>query len=658
MAHKTRHFAWIALAAALLATLSQHALSAADTQRSAPEQEANLIKVLKSDAPPQDKAITCRQLAIYGTKQAVPALAPLLTDPELASWARIALEVIPDRAADEALQGAAAHLEGKLLIGVINSIGVRRNPQAVGILTAKLKDQDAGVASAAAEALGHIGSAAAIRALEDSLGNARSEIRQAVAYGCILSAEKLMDGGQLAEAARLYDKVRLADVNKQRKLEATRGAILARQSEGVPLLIEQLRSADAGFFAIGLRTARELSGRQVTQALAAELDQAGPERQSLLFLALADRTDEAVLPKVLELARNGPRHVRTAALGLLDRFRDLACVPVLLEAAAGNDAELSRLSRASLARLGGNDVDEDLLARLRLSSGKTRVILIDLAKQRRIEGALPIVMRSTEDADAGVRRAAVEAAGVLGTDQQAASLVRLFSITHSSDEREDIEASLLAICRRNGTRCLPHVLPIARAGDSIALRKVGLRALGSIGGAEALAVVKTALNDREEALEDEAVSVLSTWPNTWPEDSGVAEPLLALIRSGKKASHQAQGLQGYLHFIEENQKLTEAQKLAKLEELLGFTENADQKRQIIAVLGNVPSGGTLQRLLEMAADETVAEETFMAAMRIVTAKNLKGVTREQRQTALQTVIEKTKNDATRQRATAALQRIK
>src|SRR5688572_9390701 len=87
---------------------------------SAAEKEAKLIAILKSDAPPQDKAIPCKQLAIYGTKNAVPVLAPLLADKDLASWARIALEAIPGPEADEALRAAVPKLSGVLLIGTIN----------------------------------------------------------------------------------------------------------------------------------------------------------------------------------------------------------------------------------------------------------------------------------------------------------------------------------------------------------------------------------------------------------------------------------------------------------------------------------------------------------------------------------------------------------
>lgn len=58
------------------------------------ETEAQLISILKSDADKAQKAITCKKLAVYGSKKAVPALAALLSDEQLASWARIGLEAI------------------------------------------------------------------------------------------------------------------------------------------------------------------------------------------------------------------------------------------------------------------------------------------------------------------------------------------------------------------------------------------------------------------------------------------------------------------------------------------------------------------------------------------------------------------------------------
>ena len=112
-----------------------------------------LATVARGDAPPADKALACKRLAVYGSSASVADLAKLLSDERLASWARIPLEAIPGPASDEALRKAMDGLSGNLLVGVINSIGVRRDAGAVAALTAKLQDKDPEVASAAAVAL-------------------------------------------------------------------------------------------------------------------------------------------------------------------------------------------------------------------------------------------------------------------------------------------------------------------------------------------------------------------------------------------------------------------------------------------------------------------------------------------------------------------------
>src|SRR5437588_12573649 len=74
-----------------------------------PRTELELIEILQTKPKPE-KAIACKQLATVGSKDCVPELAKLLSDKELASWSRIALEAIPDPAADEALVQAAKKL--------------------------------------------------------------------------------------------------------------------------------------------------------------------------------------------------------------------------------------------------------------------------------------------------------------------------------------------------------------------------------------------------------------------------------------------------------------------------------------------------------------------------------------------------------------------
>ena len=614
--------------------------------------ESDLIRVLQSDAAKGEKAITCKRLSIYGSEQCVPNVAPLLADKELASWARIALEAIPGPAADSALRDAASELKGRLLVGVINSIGVRGDAKAVDILVQKLDDTNSDVASAAAVALGHIGGEKAAKALTQSLTNAQGEVRSASAQGCILCAEQFMEQNKTADAVKLYDTVRKADVPVQRHLEAIRGAVLSRQSAGIPLLIEQLRSEDKKKLGIGLRTARELGGRNVTEALADELDRLSPDRRPLLLLALADRTDSAVLPIVKKTAQSSSKELRITAINILIRLGDVSCVPVLLEAATEDDAELGRAAMETLVRLPGKDVDADILARLPQSRRKLRQVLIELAGQRQISEARPAVVSSLQDSDAGIRGAAVQTISIIGQDQEAADLVKLLENTKNSSERENIRKALLAISGRCGAKCIPHLKPLTESSDS-ELHIIGLRALAIVGGSEALGAVKSAIETAEPPTQDEAVRILSNWPYNWPEDNEAGQALLKLATSAKKMPHQVLGLRGYLQYIRGNKNLSNESKVAKVKDILSHIKRPEEKQQAIAVLGEAPSASALELLKTLAEDPAVVEEVYSAMVRIG-SKDVRGISRDQRRQVLQMVAEKSRNDGTRQRARKAL----
>jgi len=118
---------------------------------------ARLMAILEDpDATVFAKAKACQRLAVVGNHFTVGAIAPLLADPQLAHYARFALEPAPAPAADQALREAAGRLKGRLLVGVINSIGMRRDPEAIPLLGRLVNDADPEVARAAVEALARI----------------------------------------------------------------------------------------------------------------------------------------------------------------------------------------------------------------------------------------------------------------------------------------------------------------------------------------------------------------------------------------------------------------------------------------------------------------------------------------------------------------------
>ena len=133
---KTQRYSTAVLALLVAAAISglYGPLLAAEGNAAKPEQEQKYIAILRSDAPLSAKARACEELALIGAKNAVPVLAELLDDEILSDYARFALEPIEHPTVDDTFRQAIDKLKGRLLAGLINSIGARRDPEAAYIL--------------------------------------------------------------------------------------------------------------------------------------------------------------------------------------------------------------------------------------------------------------------------------------------------------------------------------------------------------------------------------------------------------------------------------------------------------------------------------------------------------------------------------------------
>ena len=182
----------------------------------------------------------------------------------------------------------------------------------------------------------------------------------------------------------------------QRIVEATRGAILTRGQDGIPLLVEQLQSKDRIMFRLALQTAREFPGNQIDNTLVAELNSAAPDRAALIVQAMADRPDTVVLAAVLKAADAGPKEVRLSAIDALARVGDLSCLDSLLKIALDTDADLSQSAKLTLAEIPGENIDTQIMALLKSAKGKSYQLLLQLVGQRRID-AVPDLLKAIDN---------------------------------------------------------------------------------------------------------------------------------------------------------------------------------------------------------------------------------------------------------------------
>lgn len=174
-----------------------------------PADEVDALAVLASDADTEKKVQACNELAVTGTAKAVPALAKLLGDEKLDSYARSALEVMDDPAASKALLDALPKLKGDLLAGAVTSLGYKGDASAVPALQ-KLATPDSGVCEQAFSALGMIGGDEAIKTLTTALKAGDAKCKVCAAHAALLAAEQMKKTGK--SPAALLDAIKAADV--------------------------------------------------------------------------------------------------------------------------------------------------------------------------------------------------------------------------------------------------------------------------------------------------------------------------------------------------------------------------------------------------------------------------------------------------------------
>ncbi len=184
--------------------------------------EKKLVELLKSDVSQAAKDQICRQLSLVGSADCVPAVAELLPDEKLSHMARYVLERIPAPEASKALREALGKTKGVQKVGVLNSLGVKRDAESLPAIVPLLADSDPQIAAAAAAALGAIGTSEAAKALADFQGKAPEALKLAAADAYLACAEALLAAGKKAEALAIYKELTKSEI-RHVKLAATRG---------------------------------------------------------------------------------------------------------------------------------------------------------------------------------------------------------------------------------------------------------------------------------------------------------------------------------------------------------------------------------------------------------------------------------------------------
>jgi len=575
-------------------------------------QEDKLIAVLQSNAAPQEKAITCKRLAICGTKAAVPALAALLSDEKLASWARIGLEAIPDPAVDVALRDAMSKLQGKLQLGVINSIGKRRDEKAVDWLSQKLKDPDPDLMSAAAAALGRIGGEQAASALGQALTGATPAMLPVICEACLRNADQFIALGKNDRAAAICEQVGRLQAPRHIRMEAMRGFIVAKQAAGIPLLIEQLKGDDAGMVAVAMGLAHDLPGAGLTKALTAEVGKLPPEKQVYVIEALGVRGDKSVVPTLLALTKNSPANVCIAAIGALTRVGDVSALPRLVEIAVGPDGGIAKAAQTAIVKFPSPEADATCTGLLASQESTARLTGADMISRRAIYSAMPTVAKvAREDADPAVCVNCLGALRELGSLADLGAVVEILVRNRSEEDSKAGEQAAATICGRQTDRdACAGTLIAGLAAAQPAQKCALLRLLRSVVASKSLLAIRAAMSDSNKDVRDTATRLICEWST-----AEAAPDLLALAKTSPDPTYKLLALRGYIR-VSGEKDVSASQKLAMCKEAAALVQRDDEKKILLGSLGTAGDTASLALAAQHLDNAALTAEACLACVAI------------------------------------------
>jgi HEAT repeat protein len=604
----------------------------------AQDEESRLIAVLQSDQGPAAKDRACFELRQWGTAKAVPALAGLLADESLSVSARCALEAMPCPEAGAALREAFPKTAGTIRAGIIDSLGVRRDRQAVPALAALAADPDPLTASAAAAALGKIGGPDAVRALRGM----RSKFPDAL----LRCADLALAGGDVEAARSIYQEMTASTEREHVRTAGHLGMFRAAGEGAIPLVESALTGKDRAAQRAALPWVREMKGEAATKAFADLVSRVSPELQVALLESLEQRGDPAAVPAVAAAVGSPVPEVRIAALQALGILGDASIAPLLAETAAKASGAEQNVARRSLDLLRDAKVRDVLLAHLPKAPPAVQGEIVRALGQRQEAQAVPALLKMAEEGEESIRMVALRSLAVLADGRAVDVLIRLLLRAKTDAEREAVERALAAAGERGDQREAGGRVLESMKGAEVPARAALLRVAGRLGGAESLTALRTGLQDGEAAIQDAAIRTMAEFAGL-----DAAPDLIKLAREEPSMAHRVLALRGYWRLVGLAVDRPPDQRWAMCKEAMAAAKRPEEKKLGLTELARVAHPEALQLAETLCGEEAVRGEAEAAVVRIASA--LAG-SHPAAKAALRRISTESKNEALRAEAAQAL----
>jgi len=532
----------------------------------------------------------CRILWMYGTDKSIPVLSKLLLNPQLSDSARYALERNKSPLVDRSLRYALGKTTGNTLIGIINSLGDRRDSLSVNALKRYVRNSNPLVSEAAIAALGKIGTTSALACLLSQ------PVKTIPVYQAIVNCSySLAMHGEKGQAEYLFEKIASSPWPFGARAEGLRGLEALHSSKTLDACLACMKVHDVDLQTIAASIAGSLPDPVSTKRCLAIWGSLPPYMQAAMLASMTDRrAKEASKIALVALKSADPtlRQVGIRAAGLLS---GVSAVVPLANLVFQNDSE----ARRALADMKGKTVDSAIIYLANHSSKEMRAAMMSVLAMRANMSARITLMNAAQGSDPQIAVAALNALDQIGGQDDHPSLVALLASTKNDEVRDAAKNAVIAIGQRMNNRneaiqpvlaSLPNATPQGKA----ALMDV----LAEIGGDDAFQALVSAAESKDDVVRSAAITALSeSWTTPRP-----LPVLLNIAKTDANEDNQIEALRGYLRLIGQDSAMPASEKVSKIAEALQVAKRPEEKTLALSILKDCRTPSSVELAATMLDD--------------------------------------------------------
>ncbi len=593
---------------------------ASQSQKATLRIEKELIKLLKSNATLSGKQFVCHLLADIGSNESVNILAAMLYDSSTVEMARFALEEIPNKSVDEALRTALMKPENNEKIGILNSLGKRRDEESVSQIKEMIFSSDKQIASAAIASLGKIASEQAIITLEEAKNKVSPDIRQDIVNALLDCADALLVENKKEQANKIYEELFAASEKNPIRYAALRGFVNSSSEEAVNRLLINVMLKENSQIRSGVpMIVRDIPADYDISGLIAALPSFNAGDQVRLLNALSNRKDDYILEMAIQLSKNENQAVRSDAFILIGKVGNFSSVKYLAEVSVQKSSD-GKAAQNALYQLAGERVDLEIVRLMPDANDEIKFQLIHSLRMRRPEDKDSIISEAllhiagTEKEN--LRIESIRALQFIAGKEQLQELIDLLIKVESNRERKALEKTIVVTAHKSNSDSLATQIMLSALSHSkdIQTRRSLLLVMAKVGHSSALPAFKKALLDSSETLQTAAITALAEWSTDAP-----IKELETIIRESSNSTHRTLALRGFVRMANLSGEHSDQETIKRFQIAMELSETNDDKKMVLSGLSKQESFPAFQMAMEQYDNPAFRAEVEVAVVNIAAA---------------------------------------